>query len=289
MKITDVTLTLFGWDDIPATTYGRHTGKFGGKSQLGLLAVQTDEGVVGHAFLGSAQRGAHLDGESLITALKPHRHGPGPARPGAPLPGPDVEGPPDHAARDRRRRHRALGHRGQGREPAHPPAARLLSRPRAGLCQLGGARHQAGLRGGGGALQERRLDGVQDPPAHRSQGRHRDLPGGARHGGRRLHRHARLDVGVRLSRGDPRGTGDPGAAASTGTRTRWPTTTSTTTSSSSSSSTSRSSPPSTRRAASPPMRPGSSPAPPTICAATSRSRAGSRRWSRPRTSPRAST
>ena len=45
MKITDVTLTLFGWDDIPATTYGRHTGKFGGKSQLGLLAVKTDEGV----------------------------------------------------------------------------------------------------------------------------------------------------------------------------------------------------------------------------------------------------
>ena len=71
MKITDVTLTLFAWDDIPTTTYGRHTGKFGGKSQLGLLAIQTDEGVVGHAFLGSAMRGAHLDGQSLVTALKP--------------------------------------------------------------------------------------------------------------------------------------------------------------------------------------------------------------------------
>ena len=54
MKITDVTLTLFAWDDIPATTYGRHTGRFGGKSQLGLLALATDEGVEGHAFLGSA-------------------------------------------------------------------------------------------------------------------------------------------------------------------------------------------------------------------------------------------
>jgi len=71
VKITDVTLTLFAWDDIPTTTYGRHTGKFGGKSQLGLLAIQTDEGVVGHAFLGSAMRGAHLDGQSLVTALKP--------------------------------------------------------------------------------------------------------------------------------------------------------------------------------------------------------------------------
>jgi len=71
VKITDVTLTLFAWTDIPATTYGRHTGRFSGKSQLGLLAIKTDDGVEGHAFLGSAQRGAHLDGESLIQFLKP--------------------------------------------------------------------------------------------------------------------------------------------------------------------------------------------------------------------------
>ncbi len=71
MKITDVTLTLFAWTDIPATTYGRHTGRFSGKSQLGLLTMKTDDGVEGHAFLGSAQRGAHLDGESLIQFLKP--------------------------------------------------------------------------------------------------------------------------------------------------------------------------------------------------------------------------
>src|SRR5207253_6473533 len=71
MKITDVHLTLFAWDDIPATTYGRHTGKFSGSSQLGLLTIETDEGVRGHAFLGSAMRGAHLDGQSLIQFLKP--------------------------------------------------------------------------------------------------------------------------------------------------------------------------------------------------------------------------
>ena len=52
MKITDVTLTLFAWDDIPATTYGSHTGRFGGKSQLGLLRLITDQGLEGHAFLG---------------------------------------------------------------------------------------------------------------------------------------------------------------------------------------------------------------------------------------------
>jgi len=52
MKITDVQLTLFAWDDIPVTTYGRHTGRFSGTSQLGLVTIATDQGVQGHAFLG---------------------------------------------------------------------------------------------------------------------------------------------------------------------------------------------------------------------------------------------
>ncbi len=71
MKIIDVSLTLFAWGSIPATQYGRHTGKFGGKSQLGLLTLATDQGVEGHAFLGSAMRPANLDAESLILTLKP--------------------------------------------------------------------------------------------------------------------------------------------------------------------------------------------------------------------------
>jgi L-alanine-DL-glutamate epimerase-like enolase superfamily enzyme len=71
VKIDDVTLTLFAWGGIPPTTYGRHTGRFTGTSQLGLLTIRTDDGVEGHAFLGSAMRGAHLDGESLIHMLKP--------------------------------------------------------------------------------------------------------------------------------------------------------------------------------------------------------------------------
>src|SRR5439155_11407351 len=71
MKITHVHLTLFAWDDIPATRYGIHTGTFSGASQLGLLTIETDDGVRGHAFLGSAMRGAHLDGQSLIQYLKP--------------------------------------------------------------------------------------------------------------------------------------------------------------------------------------------------------------------------
>ncbi len=71
MKITDVTCTLFAWDDIPATSYGRHTGKFSGKSQLGLVTIQTDGGLEGHAFLGSAMRGAQNDAAAMIQYLKP--------------------------------------------------------------------------------------------------------------------------------------------------------------------------------------------------------------------------
>jgi L-alanine-DL-glutamate epimerase-like enolase superfamily enzyme len=70
MKITDVSLTLFEWRDIPPTTYGQMS-RAAGTSQLGLLSIDTDAGVRGHAFLGSAMRGAHLDGQSLIQFLKP--------------------------------------------------------------------------------------------------------------------------------------------------------------------------------------------------------------------------
>ena len=52
MKIQDVTLTLFSWDDIPATSYGAHTGRFSGGSKLGLLAITTDQGL-GRAHLGT--------------------------------------------------------------------------------------------------------------------------------------------------------------------------------------------------------------------------------------------
>jgi len=71
MKIIDVSRTLFTWDDIPATSYGAHRGKFSGSSQLGLLALRTDEGLTGHSFLGAASNGADIDGLGLIRYLKP--------------------------------------------------------------------------------------------------------------------------------------------------------------------------------------------------------------------------
>ena len=71
MKITDVSLTLFAWESIPATIYGRHSARPTGKSDLGLLRIATDDGTEGHAFLGTSSNPASLDGPGLIRFLKP--------------------------------------------------------------------------------------------------------------------------------------------------------------------------------------------------------------------------
>jgi L-alanine-DL-glutamate epimerase-like enolase superfamily enzyme len=70
MKITDVSVTLFSWDDIPETNYAPHK-RFGGSSKLGLVAIETDEGIVGHSFLGSSRQAADIDAPGLIRYLKP--------------------------------------------------------------------------------------------------------------------------------------------------------------------------------------------------------------------------
>src|SRR5438270_13137147 len=71
MKISDVTVTLFGWESIPSAIYGHHTARPTGKSDLGLLRIVTGEGIEGHAFLGTSSNPASLDGPGLIRFLKP--------------------------------------------------------------------------------------------------------------------------------------------------------------------------------------------------------------------------
>jgi L-alanine-DL-glutamate epimerase-like enolase superfamily enzyme len=71
MKITDVSLTLFAWENIPPVAYGAQTARAIGSSDLGLLAIETDQGLVGHAFLGTSSNPASMDGPSLIRFLKP--------------------------------------------------------------------------------------------------------------------------------------------------------------------------------------------------------------------------
>ena len=70
MKIDDVSLTIFTWDNIPATSY--HSGSRASAARnLGLLRIRTDAGLEGHAFLGSASNPASMDGPQLIRFLKP--------------------------------------------------------------------------------------------------------------------------------------------------------------------------------------------------------------------------
>ncbi len=71
MKIDDVTLTIFTWDNIPATRYTSGSQTAGGAGNLGLLRIHTDQGLEGHAFLGSATNPASMDAPQLIRTLKP--------------------------------------------------------------------------------------------------------------------------------------------------------------------------------------------------------------------------
>jgi hypothetical protein len=57
MKITDLSLTLVRWD-AKAIGMGERRVSYGGMRQLGVLKIQTDAGLKGHAFLGSSRQGA---------------------------------------------------------------------------------------------------------------------------------------------------------------------------------------------------------------------------------------
>ena len=69
MKITNVKLDTFNWYSAPWKT-GVGTS-FGGTKQLGIVSVDTDEGISGHAFLGSSRMGADHFALGLIEFVKP--------------------------------------------------------------------------------------------------------------------------------------------------------------------------------------------------------------------------
>ncbi|HEY5209133.1 MAG TPA: enolase C-terminal domain-like protein [Stellaceae bacterium] len=71
MKITDLSITLFSWDDLPPVVYGQNVRSSNPSSQLGLVEISTDAGIVGHAFLGASYTSAAADAPRLIDALKP--------------------------------------------------------------------------------------------------------------------------------------------------------------------------------------------------------------------------
>ena len=72
MKITDVTVTVWEWKDIPPTRYTHATASSKSrKTQMGLLKISTDEGVDGYAFMGSAMASVERDAPYLVQSLKP--------------------------------------------------------------------------------------------------------------------------------------------------------------------------------------------------------------------------
>lgn len=69
MKITNVKVDMFNWKSAPwKTGVGM---AFGQTRQLGIVTVETDEGVSGNAFLGSSSKGADHFAPALIEFLKP--------------------------------------------------------------------------------------------------------------------------------------------------------------------------------------------------------------------------
>jgi len=72
MKITNLNVELFRWDAVADVRYGAHSAsRSAAGSCLGLVTIETDEGVTGHSFLGAYSRSAELDALSLVRALKP--------------------------------------------------------------------------------------------------------------------------------------------------------------------------------------------------------------------------
>ena len=69
MKITNVKVDMFNWDSKPWRT-GVGTS-FGKSRQLGVVTVETDEGISGNAFLGSSRVGADHFAPGLIEFIKP--------------------------------------------------------------------------------------------------------------------------------------------------------------------------------------------------------------------------
>ena len=69
MKITNVKVDMFNWQTQPWKT-GVGT-LFGDTRQLGVVTIDTDEGVSGNAFLGSSRMGANHFAPGLIEFIKP--------------------------------------------------------------------------------------------------------------------------------------------------------------------------------------------------------------------------
>ena len=116
MQISHVKVDTFQWDCEPWKT---GVGTSFGRVQLGVVTVETDEGVSGHAILGSSRVGADHFAPGLIEFIRPLLLGRKPAGYWHHLVG-DVEAQPLRFHQcDRCHRHMFVGHQRQSGRAAH--------------------------------------------------------------------------------------------------------------------------------------------------------------------------
>ena len=68
MKIVDFSVTMSKW---ASPAWQTATAAFGSEKLLGVLTLRTDDGVEGHAFLGSSRQGADAFVRPLMEFVKP--------------------------------------------------------------------------------------------------------------------------------------------------------------------------------------------------------------------------
>lgn len=71
LTVTDVSLTVFRWTGLPPVTYTRNSTGPDGEGRLGLVSIETDAGITGHAFLGASFRPVDIDARGFVDNLKP--------------------------------------------------------------------------------------------------------------------------------------------------------------------------------------------------------------------------
>ena len=72
MKITNVTVTLWEWKDIPPTRYNKEIASdSSGSTEMALVSISTDEGINGYGFLGSALYSGKKYAPFVVEELKP--------------------------------------------------------------------------------------------------------------------------------------------------------------------------------------------------------------------------
>ncbi len=72
MKITNVTVTLWEWKDIPPTRYNKSiSSDESGSTEMALVKISTDEGIDGYGFLGSALYSGKRNAQFIVDDLKP--------------------------------------------------------------------------------------------------------------------------------------------------------------------------------------------------------------------------